>query len=263
MPRATVRMARPQLSSLVVPTPQEAPAVTSRALALRTTDELANFGNSEFPPRSVLPDLTDPRLVLVHDPDSARATAFRVLRDNLVAKGLPRVVAVSSGERGDGKTICAVNLALALTEHGATRRVLLLDGNLSAPALAEIFEVGAHPPSSVFVDFDAFQPYEVIGVSPRLHVCAPATHPGEPLPKFDTRLVGALIARLCRAGYDNIIVDAPAIEVGSSLTVRQLLDCVDGVVLVVRAGRTTGRSLRRAAGNIPKGKALGFTLVEA
>jgi len=46
----------------------------------------------------------DPRLVLMREPDSDRAAAFRVLRHHLLEMGRPQVVIVSSPQPGDGKT---------------------------------------------------------------------------------------------------------------------------------------------------------------
>src|SRR4051812_40190962 len=59
----------------------------------------------------------DPRLAILADPDSARAEGFRRLRDGVLARGMPRVLAVTSPERGDGKTTCIANLAFAFAEQ--------------------------------------------------------------------------------------------------------------------------------------------------
>src|SRR5438477_583444 len=85
----------------------------------------------------------DERLILVRDPDSARAASFRVLRHRLQEKGDPRVIAVTSAGPREGKTTCAVNLALALGECGRAK-VLLIEANLWTPALAPLF--GFMPP---------------------------------------------------------------------------------------------------------------------
>jgi Mrp family chromosome partitioning ATPase len=50
------------------------------------------------------------------------------------------VVAVTSPRDGDGKTTCAMNLALAFAESGR-RKVLLLEASLRRPALAQAFRV--------------------------------------------------------------------------------------------------------------------------
>ena len=50
-----------------------------------------------------LPRPFDPRLVLIAEPNGARAATFRVLRDMLVGKGLPQVAAVSSASPGGAR----------------------------------------------------------------------------------------------------------------------------------------------------------------
>ena len=50
------------------------------------------------------PDDPDPRLILVREPDSERAASFRVLRHRLQERGDPRVFAVTSAGRKEGKT---------------------------------------------------------------------------------------------------------------------------------------------------------------
>src|SRR5262245_20595958 len=80
----------------------------------------------------------DARLVLVDDPDSERAAAFRVLRHHLLEAGRPQVVVVSSPRPGEGKTTAAINLALALSECGRAK-VLLVEANVRRPQLASVF----------------------------------------------------------------------------------------------------------------------------
>jgi len=212
---------------------------------------------SPTPPRLASRNV-DPRLVLLREPDSSRAAAFRRLRDNVLTKGLPRVLAVSSPAKGDGKTSCAINLALALAEH-TPARILLLDGNFTDPALAKIFSVDEHTPAAP--DAVWLAPYKLAELTPCLHVAAIVARRGEPAPRYEKQRFDMLLDRLCRVGYDHIIVDAPAIE-GSAMT-AQLLGGVDGVLLAVSAGRTTARALRRALEEIPGNKALGVALVDA
>ena len=198
----------------------------------------------------------DPRLVLLTEPRSARADAFRILRDNLLDKGLPRVIAVSSVARRDGNTTCAVNLALALAEN-QRQRVLLLEGNPFAPSLATIFEVDEQAPS-LTVALPGVARYGLVELTPRLHVAVP--RPDQSALRFDKHAFMALLAHLCSFGYDHVVVDAPAIEV--SPNVSRLFTAVDAVLLSLRSGRTTTRALRRAVEAIPLGKALGVALID-
>jgi Mrp family chromosome partitioning ATPase len=199
----------------------------------------------------------DDRLVLLSDPDSARAASFRLLRDNLLAKRLPRILAVSSAVKRDGKTTCALNLALALAEGS---RTLLLDGNLFDPALAKVFAIdqaSVPPPQNV----PWLAPYRVAELSRTLHVAVLIVPPGQNPPRYEKQWFDALIGNLRRYPYDHVVVDAPAVTV--SPTVSQLVSAADAALLAVRSGGTTARALRRAVDQLPDGKAFGVALIDA
>lgn len=199
----------------------------------------------------------DSRLVLVTAADSARAVSFRLLRDNLLAKRLPRVLAVSSAAKKDGKTTCALNLALSLSE-GA--KVLLLDGNLLEPELAKIFCIpDTTPPWPPVAPW--LSPYRIVEFSRGLHVAGVVLGPGQVVPRFEKQWFEQLIASLRRFPYDFIIIDAAALSV--SPTVAQLVATADATLLAVRSGVTTARSLRRANDQIPEGKGIGIALIDA
>ncbi len=199
----------------------------------------------------------DPRLVLITEPDSARAVSFRLLRDNLLAKRLPRVLAVSSAAKKDGKTTCALNLALSLSE-GA--KVLLLDGNLIEPELATIFCI---PDSTPVWPANAawLAPYRIAEFSRSLHVAAVVLRPGQVTPRFEKQWFEHLIGSLRRFPYDFIIIDAASLS--ASPTVSQLIATADATLLAVRSGATTARALRRATDQLPEGKGIGVALIDA
>lgn len=238
----TARMVRP-----ASPVDIGAPAPAT-ALAVRTYEPSYQ--------RHALSGRLDERLVLLNEPDSARAASFRVLRDSLLGKNLPRVVAVSSARQRDGKTTCAVNLALALAEQASTR-VLLVDANFFAPELARIFtldQLGPLNPSEPWL-----APYTICAITNSLHV-AGIVH-GDHGRRFEQHRFDAMIDQLCRASYDYIIIDTPALA--GAPAVRTLLGGADGTILTVRTGGTTTRELRQAAEQIPPNKALGVALMDA
>lgn len=209
------------------------------------------------PPLVLLQGKPDPRLVLITEPDSARAVSFRLLRDNLLAKRLPRVLAISSATKKDGKTTCALNLALSLSE-GA--KVLLLDGNVLEPELAKIFCI----PDSTPVwpaNLPWLDPYRIVEFSRTLHVAAVVLRPGQLIPRFDKQRFEHMIGALRRFNYDFIIVDAAALS--ASPTVVQLIATADATLLAVRSGATTARALRRATDQIPEGRGIGVALIDA
>ncbi|GAA4415521.1 polysaccharide biosynthesis tyrosine autokinase [Georgenia halophila] len=84
------------------------------------------------------PDKATQHIFMDSDPMGVRAEAVRRLRTNLQFYNVDRSsisVVVTSSVPGEGKSITSVNLAVALADAGA--RVLLVDGDLRRPSLAE------------------------------------------------------------------------------------------------------------------------------
>ena len=75
-------------------------------------------------------------MVLLSDPSSAGAEAFRRLRAILAPPpgGTARTVLFASARAGEGKSFCALNYASSLAMQG--HRTLLLDADLRRPGLS-------------------------------------------------------------------------------------------------------------------------------
>ena len=210
-----------------------------------------------------VPDDPDERLILLRDPDSARAASFRVLRHRLQERGDPRVIAVTSARAREGKTTCAVNLALALGECGRAR-VLLVEANLRAPSLAPLF--GFMPPECFSTQLarhkekpeDAWSVVEVY--SPSLHVLA-VKPDGDARPLLDGPAFRIAIEMLAQAGYDYIVIDTPPVL--GAADVNLIEDSADGVLFVALSGSTPATALRQAIEQLQPAKLLGITLLDA
>ena len=208
------------------------------------------------------PTELDPRMILLREPDSPRAAAYRVLRHRLFERRDPRVIVVSSAESREGKTTCAVNLALALGEANRAR-VLLVEANLRAPALAAL--LGFLPPECFGEQLARHRerpldPWSVVEVfSPSLHVAA--VKPGAPVrPLTDGPALAIAIERLRLAGYDYVVIDTPPVL--GSADVNLVCDAADGVLLVGWARRSVARSLRRACEQLGPATLLGLALLD-
>ena len=78
--------------------------------------------------------------VLAHEASSGEGEAFRKLRTNLAYMNVddpPRVIVVTSPKEGDGKSTVAINIAAAMA--ASDRQVVLVDGDLRRPTVAESF----------------------------------------------------------------------------------------------------------------------------
>jgi Mrp family chromosome partitioning ATPase len=240
-------LTQPAVSAARLPGAAEAPPASSQVTVYKLERPL------EF----------DRRLVMLRDPDSEGAAAYRVLRHRLVERGNPRVIVVTSARPKEGKTTCAVNLALALGECGRAR-VLLVEANLRSPRLAEML---AFMPPSCFGEQVAAhrdqpeEPWTVVeGHSPWLHVAAVKPDVRD-RPLVDGPAFAIAIDSLRHAGYDYVVIDTPSVLGSADVNLTQ--DCADGVLLVAKARTTPGRYLARAIEQLRPGIVLGVVMLES
>jgi Mrp family chromosome partitioning ATPase len=207
-----------------------------------------------------LPDTLDSRLVVLSEPGSERARSYRLLRHRLFSQGDPRIVAVTSARPGEGKTTCALNLALAMAEDAMTR-VLLIDANLPRPALGRVF--GFAPSESLVENITRFAevgpPYPVASITgTRLHVAA---LPETPLDggRLDRTLFGVALSDL-RDAYDYVVIDAASVLESGDVDV--VGECSNGVIVAARFGRSRKGAMRRAIGQLAPATVLGSVLID-
>jgi Mrp family chromosome partitioning ATPase len=204
----------------------------------------------------------DGRLELVIDPDSERSAQFRVLRHHLLELGKPQVIVVASPRPSDGKTTVALNLALALAECGRAK-VLLAEAHVRRPQLANVFRV--LPPWCFYEQLATHRnqpaaPWSLIDIPQLwLHI-APINPRIEKTQLLDAVAFEIAMERLRMAGYDHVVIDAPPVL--GSADVNLMADAADGVVLAVKARRSTSRDLRKAVDQLGGSKVLGTVIVE-
>ena len=187
---------------------------------------------------------------------------FRIIRSNIILKTerdqKAQVVMVTSSRPGEGKTTLAANLAWAF--HSMGERTLIIDCDLRRGRVHELFKLNNGSGTSKLlldeVDLnEAILPTEVelLNAIPRGPVIVGTT---ELLFQsgFATKLESL------RKVYDRIILDTPPI-LGLSET-SSLQSLADGVVVVIRAGKTPGKDFQDAVGLMKKTGAniFGFVL---
>jgi Mrp family chromosome partitioning ATPase len=200
-------------------------------------------------------------LVLLNPKLLPQAASIRSLRHRLAERGEPRVVAITSAARREGKTFCAVNLALSLAEVRRSR-VLLLEANPYQPALAGIFGLTKHV---CFFDQleahkkDFLAPWKVTELSTYdLHLLAV-----EPKSSKLRALEGGTFAHCLdslRGAYDYIVIDSPSVSAGPDIPLLE--DAVDGLVFVTRADRSRAKTLRYALEQVSPQDLLGVVLLD-
>ena len=184
-------------------------------------------------------------LIVDNHARSVRAEAFRQLRTNLQFIDAARpvgVLVVTSSIANEGKSTTAINLAVSFSDSG--RRVLLIEADLRRPRVAEYLGLeGAVGLTNVLVGRaaidDVLQPWGRGGLT----VLPSGTIPPNPSELMGSPLMAELIIQL-RKSFDMIIIDTPPVLPVTDAAVASRL--VDGVVVVVRYGKTTRNQVSTA-----------------
>ncbi len=185
--------------------------------------------------------MTLPASVL-QDPSGIEAESLRGLAANLsflgVDKGL-RSLVMTSGSPGESKSSIAAATALVLAE--AAKRVLLIDADMRAPSLHLLANLdNSIGLSTVLIGGHklevAAQPWGADG----LHVLTSGPLVPNPGQLLSSDAMRSLIAR-AEESYDVVVVDSgPLLSVVDAVWLGHM---VDGVLVVVRRGRTSTRTL--------------------
>jgi capsular exopolysaccharide synthesis family protein len=202
-------------------------------------------------------DKSLPARICLDDPQGHSAQQYRRLAirlRNLATSQHARSIVITSSQAGEGKTTTACNLAisLAMTDHNS--RVVLVDLDIHRVSIASAIDIqidvsvdavlrGESTLEQAIMETDVDGLFIVAGSSP-------AKKPDQLLA---SPTLAAMIAKL-ESRFDWVIIDTPPILATSDAQV--ILQHAATSLLVVRAGVTTVRALRKAFGHLPKNKVL-------
>ncbi|MGD2165119.1 MAG: CpsD/CapB family tyrosine-protein kinase [Anaerolineae bacterium] len=186
-------------------------------------------------------------LITLTDPRSPASEAYRTLRTNLTFfAALDRPVeslVVTSAAPNEGKSEVLVNLAVTMAQ--GERRTILVDADLRRPRLHEMFGVANDRGlTTMILEEEALDdpPLVDVGVENLLLV------PSGPLPPNPADVLGSgkmeQVIDTFGDRADVILLDAPPVVAVTDAAV--LGTKVDGVLLVVSAGRTRREHAARA-----------------
>jgi capsular exopolysaccharide synthesis family protein len=196
--------------------------------------------------------MSQPSLITLSDPRSPAAEAFRTLRTNIYFSGLDRSIQtllVTTVAPVDGKSLTLANLAVAMAQ--GDRRTILVDTDLRRPTLHTIFQLNNdNGLTSLFIDAKGpIEPALKDVTVPNLQVLTSGPLPPNPAEVLGSQRMLEVIAAL-KQRADIVLFDAPPVIAVTDAMV--LGTRVDGVVLVVDAGRTRREQARRAREQLEK-----------
>jgi capsular exopolysaccharide synthesis family protein len=205
----------------------------------------------------------DARLITASSTDATVAEQYRALRTRILNAdhmSPVNVVMITSPGRGEGKTLTAGNLGLAMAQEWQ-RRICIVDADLRHPQMHRIFGLPDGPGLCDVLTGRATLEEALVTLEEHQVTILPAGN----VPAHPAELLGTSAMRktmdMLRAQFDRVVLDAaPAAPLAD---VSILAPLVDRVLIVVRSGVTTKPSIHDAVSSIEPSKLLGFVLNES
>jgi chain length determinant protein tyrosine kinase EpsG len=156
-------------------------------------------------------------LVTLTDPFGRRAECYRSLRAQLALLAgwadRPLSLAVIGPQRGEGRSVTAANLAVALAQRGTS--TVLVDADLRRPRQQSLFAIGAAPGLSAVLDGRAgAEAVHALRDVPGLSVLGAGAPPPNPQELLEGPAFAALITELA-GRFEAVVVDTPAATLGA------------------------------------------------
>jgi receptor protein-tyrosine kinase len=175
--------------------------------------------------------------------------------------GTQNLVMVTSALPGEGKTYCAVNLAISIAME-VDRTVLLVDGDVAKPSVTSLLGVQTEGERGLMdVLTDGVPLADVLCRTDlgTLVVLPAGTRHNRATETLSSEAMRKLLGEMA-ARYDDriIIFDSPPLLAASEACV--LASSMSQILMVVEAGRTTESAVRDALGRIEGCRAVGMVL---
>ncbi len=200
-----------------------------------------------------------PELVVRDNGGSFIAEKFRRLKSLLsVEDGLnPQVMVVTSAAPGEGKSLVAMNLALAF---GASKdeRSLVIDADLRRPTLFRWLSPSPNIGLAELISQDLDPKHAILHIKDtRLDILPAGKATEDPDQLLGSNRLRDLMEQF-RGRYKKIVIDTPPIVPFTDADI--IAGTSDGVLLITRAGRTTISLMRQAESLVQGAPLLGIVL---
>ncbi len=194
--------------------------------------------------------LLNPYLVLFHDPTGYRAEQVRGLRNKLIAMNpdsAAKTLVVTSAIRGEGKSVTAINLAMAFAERERTP-VILVDADMRFPTAERYLHLDPAEGLSevLFGHAGLEQAVRPSGVR-NLAILGAGSRIAVPSELLVGNRIEELYARL-KERYQYVVIDTPPVVPATDASM--LSASADGTLLVVRLEHSSKSLARDAVRNL-------------
>ena len=204
----------------------------------------------------------DQNLISLFNPQSFEAEQFKILRSNLLYPGSgnpPRSLMVTSPMPGEGKSFVAANLAISVALN-INRHVLLMDCDLRRPSIHTRFGFENVPGLSDYLSSGVSLSDLLIRTSiDKLTILPGGQPPDNPSELLSSERMSELLAEASERYQDRLIIldsPPPALTAETSVLARW----VDGVVIVIKHGKTPREGVSDVIDKMGKDKIIGAVI---
>jgi capsular exopolysaccharide synthesis family protein len=163
------------------------------------------------------------------------------------------VLTISSPEQEDGKSLVSSNFALALSMETG-RRTVIVDCDLRSPSLDKYLGVAPEPGLIQHLSNGRLSPYCCMRRIGNLYFMTTGGISESPTEMLSLRKMKELVESL-RRDFDTVILDAPPYSPIADAQIASGMS--DGVIMVIRSGKTSKSSIEHAFKVMDKKKLLG------
>jgi non-specific protein-tyrosine kinase len=202
--------------------------------------------------------------IVALEEESSAAEQYKILREQLkrlrTEAGI-RTIAITSPVKKDGKTTVAVNLAASIALD-YEEKVLLIDADLRAPSVHRYFNIDGYPGLTEYLS--SSHAAGVKGLIKATYLTGVHIIPAGRPSRFASELLAKgkmrfMLDEIHTMFPDHmVIIDSPPVLATPDPMV--LSRQVDGVMVVVRAGKTPKDYLSKALTSLNSSKVLGIVL---
>lgn len=196
--------------------------------------------------RDVKSGMVTTKNLILSDPKSPFAEAFRALRTNLQFTSVDKkikIILITSSLPNEGKSTIVKNLAYSVALTG--NKVIVIDGDLRNPTVHKTFNLpNSRGLTNLLVEEGDYEAYLNVDTSyENLHILTSGPIPPNPTELLGSNKMKKLLNQI-KENYDYVFIDTPPVVNVTDAVV--LAPVVDGVILVIQAGKTEIEAVNRA-----------------
>jgi len=231
----------------------------ANSIPVEVAGKNALMKQTSFPFDRLVPVVTNAvigeKMEVIRNPSSFISEQFKMLKVRIRedVENPPQVMTVSSPDQQDGKSLISANLGIALSME-VGRRTVIIDCDLRNPTLSKHLGVSSEPGLIQYLSNGNMPPYCYMRRLGNLFFLTSGGVSENPIELLSLRKMKDLIEKL-KMDFDTVILDAPPFS--PIADARVVSGLCDGLIMVIRRGRTSLGSIENAFKILDQSKLLG------